>query len=447
MGGRGFGLIFVYILLAGETFTTFAVLGLSGWVFSKGGPTLYALVYLTLAQVLIFFVGPAIWERGKRHGLQTLGDYFTQSYGSSALTGLVAVAGIVFLTVYLQLQLTGLGVIVEVASYGHIGHTPAILASSILVASFVWISGVRGAVWVSFAKDFLLVVVAVGVGFGLPYARFGGISAMFSALIQARPQHLTMPGSAPLLTHTWFITTVLVNSLAFAWPHYFGSLFTARDGDTIRRNSLLLPLYILPLALIFFAGCAAILIVPGVKVGDLAMLTAVRETFPPWALGVIGGAGVLTALVPASVLILSSSTLVAKNICQPLCGHSLTSEALSRIARACVVAITAIALLLALNSSASLVGILLFAYTGISQFAPGIVATLVSKQATARGVLAGLVCGLTTCGWLFFTGRDPFHGVSVGLVGLAVNVVALMAVSLLTRPRAPDHQASAARSS
>ena len=100
--------------------------------------------------------------------------------------------------------------------------------------------------------------------------------------------------------------------------------------------------------------------------------------------------------------------------------------------RACVVAITAIALLLALNSSASLVGILLFAYTGISQFAPGIVATLVSKRATARGVLAGLVCGLTTCGWLFFTGRDPFHLVSVGLVGLVANVGVLVFVSALS---------------
>ena len=433
VGGRGFGLLFVYILMAGETFTTFSVLGISGWVYSRGGPTLYALTYLTLAQVIIFFVAPAIWERGKRHGLQTLGDYFAQSYGSPLLTGAVALASVAFLAVYLQLQLTGLGAIVEVASYGRVGRTPAIIVSGVVVAGFVSLSGVRGAVWVSFVKDFLLIAIAIAVGFGLPYAHFGGIGAMFSAVIKAKPQHLMLPGSTTTLTHTWFITTVLVNSLAFAWPHYFGSIFTAKSADTLRRNSLLLPLYVLPLALIVFAGCASILIVPAIKSGDLAMLTAVRQTFPSWALGIIGGAGALTALVPASVLILSASTLVAKNLCQPLLGGSLKSETLARIARSCVIAVTALALLLALASSASLVGILLFAYTGISQFAPGIVLTLLTKRATAPGVLCGLVCGLVTSGYLFFTDRDPFLGVSAGLIGLIANVAALAAVSAVTR--------------
>src|SRR5215468_6287618 len=49
VGGRGFGLILVWLLMAGEVYTTFAFLGASGWAYSRGAPTFYVIAYLTLA--------------------------------------------------------------------------------------------------------------------------------------------------------------------------------------------------------------------------------------------------------------------------------------------------------------------------------------------------------------------------------------------------------------
>ena len=43
------------------------------------------------------------------------------------LAAFVAVVGVAFIIPYLQLQLTGLGIIVEVASFDAIGRTPAML--------------------------------------------------------------------------------------------------------------------------------------------------------------------------------------------------------------------------------------------------------------------------------------------------------------------------------
>jgi solute:Na+ symporter, SSS family len=432
VAGRGLGLILVWILMAGETFTTFSVLGISGWIYSKGGPTLYVLVYLTLGQILVFFIGPTLWELGRRHGLQTLGDFFARRYGDRLLAAVVALAGVLFLIVYLQLQLTGLGIIVEVASFERIGRAPAMLGSTVVVACFVLASGVRGVVWVSVLKDFLLVAVSVIVGIGLPYIHFGGIGPMFTALIKARPEHLTMPGGTTNLTHSWFISTVLVNSLLFAWPHFFGSLFTAKNGDTVRRNALIMPLYVMPLALIIFAGCAAILISPGLGNGDLALLTAVRTTFPPWLLGVIGGAGALTAMVPAAIQILTASTLVAKNVYRPLFAPEMSEERIARVARVAVGAVTVVALYLALHSSATLVGLLILAYSGIAQFAPGIVLGLYSRGVTGTGVLWGLLTGLALAGYLTFSHRDPFLGLNAGFIGLIANIAVLAAVSSRT---------------
>src|SRR5271167_4022978 len=85
VAGRGFGLIFVWLLTAGEVYTTFAFLGASGWAYSRGGPTLYILAYLSLSYVISFFVQPRVWEIGRKFSLHTESDFFLHRYGSQAL--------------------------------------------------------------------------------------------------------------------------------------------------------------------------------------------------------------------------------------------------------------------------------------------------------------------------------------------------------------------------
>src|SRR5580692_9189215 len=77
VGGRGFGGVLMYLLMAGEVYTTFSFLGASGWAYSRGGPTLYIMAQLTLAYVMSFFILPEIWETGRRHGMQTQSDFFS----------------------------------------------------------------------------------------------------------------------------------------------------------------------------------------------------------------------------------------------------------------------------------------------------------------------------------------------------------------------------------
>src|ERR1039457_1086652 len=74
-----------------------------------------------------------------------------------------------------------------------------------------------------------LLVAAFSIGIGVPYHYFGGIKPMFQALVQAKVQHLTMPGSTATMGHTWYISTVLLTSMGFyMWPHAFCSVFTAK---------------------------------------------------------------------------------------------------------------------------------------------------------------------------------------------------------------------------
>ncbi len=436
VAGRGFGVVLVWLLMAGEVYTTFSFLGASGWAYSRGGPTLYILAYITLAYVVMFFVLPPVWEVAREHGLQTESDYFRQRYGSVALAALVALAGVVFTIPYLELQLAGMGIIVEASSYGAIGRTGALVIGAVLVAAFVFASGIRAVAWVGVLKDLLMLGAALVIGIVVPLHWFGGIGPMFRALIHASPSHLTMPGATTTQGHSWYISTVLLTALGgFCWPHLFGASFTARSADTLRRNAVVMPLYSLTLPFLLFAGFAAVLVVPGLSNGDLSLLTLVRQTFPPWLLGIVGGAGALTAMVPSAILTLTASTLFAKNLYRPLFAPGMSDMEVATLARRAAVVIMGVAVVLALMNSKTIVALLLVGYAGVAQFFPGVVLGLFWRRANAVGVFSGLAVGIAAAAFLMLSGRDPFMGLNAGFLALALNLAVTIGVCAATSPR------------
>jgi solute:Na+ symporter, SSS family len=433
VAGRGFGLVLMFLLMAGEVYTTFSFLGASGWAYSRGGPTLYILAYQPLAYVVSFFILPQIWEIGRKYGMQTQSDFFSIRYGNKYLSALVCIVGIVSFIPYLQLQITGLGIIVSIASFDGIGRAPAMIISVALVVAFVIASGIRAVAWVSILKDALMVLGVVTVGIAIPFMYFGGIGPMFAALAHAHPAHLSMPGATANLGHTWYISTTILTSLGcYMWPHMFGTAFTAKSGDTLRRNAVVMPLYTLTLAFVFFAGFAAVMIAPGLADGDLALLTVVRRSFAPWFLGVIGAAGALTAMVPAAIFLLTAATLSVKNLYRPLLAPSMTDDRVAALARVMVVVFGVTSLCFAIYSSTTLVNLLLMGYAGVTQFFPGVVLGLYWKRVTMSGVLSGLIVGVATAMFLMLGHWDPWFGWSAGFLALCLNFAVTLLVSLLT---------------
>jgi len=432
VGSRGFGAVLIWLLMAGEFYTTFSFLGASGWAYSRGGPALYILAYLALSSVVAFFVLPEVWELGRKHGLQTQSDFFRKQYGSQHLSAFVAVVGVICLVPYVQLQLTGLGLIVESASFDGIGRTTAMTIAVVLLTGFVFVSGIRAVAWVSVLKDFLMLASAAIIGIGVTRFHFGGIGPMFEALARAKPSHLTMPGATSNLGHSWFISTVLLTSLGgYMWPHAFGASFTAKSSDTLRRNAVVMPLYSICLAFIFFTGFTALLVIPGLSDGDLSLLTLVRQTFPALMVGVIGGAGALTAMVPASVLLLTASTLFAKNFYRPIFAPTLSDDQVAKLARSMVVVLSLISLYFATHASTTLVSLLLLGYAGVTQFFPGVVLSLFWRGIRMQGVFAGIVAGVACATLLILTKRDPFGGLNAGFIALCLNFAITVAVSKL----------------
>jgi SSS family solute:Na+ symporter len=162
----------------------------------------------------------------------------------------------------------------------------------------------------------------------------------------------------------------------------------------------------------------------------------VRKTFPAWFLGIIGGAGALTAMVPASIQILTAATLFSKNLVRPMISPGMSDMQVAQLAKIMVLVMTGAAVTAAIFSHTTLVSLLLLGYSGVTQFFPGVVLGLFSKKASAPAIFAGLLVGIALVALLGLSGRDPFFGINAGFIALCCNFAVTLAVGRLVPSKA-----------
>ena len=444
VGGRGFGTLFVFLLMAGEIYTTFTFLGGSGWAYGKGAPAFYILAYGSIGFAISYFLLPVVWRIATRLQLHSQADFFVARFESPALGVLVSLVSVAALVPYLALQLKGLGIIVSETSYGAISAPVAVWIGATALVAYVIVSGVRGSAWTAVVKDIMILAAAVGLGIYLPYHYYGGYQPMFEAIARAKPGFLTLAGHG--MSPTWFISTVCLSALGFyMWPHAFASIYTAKSEDVFRKNAVVMPLYQLIMLYVFFIGFAAILQVPGLKGADadLSLLRLSRLTFGPATVGWIGAAGLLTALVPGSMILMTAGTILAKNVVRPLV-PATGDRAVAVLARGFVPVVALAAAWIALKGGSAIVPLLLMGYSLVTQLCPALLLSLADPPLVSRAAaMGGIVAGEAVVAWfglsgmtlarLFPRGPSAITDLNVGIVALAVNVVVLILVNAVTR--------------
>jgi solute:Na+ symporter, SSS family len=430
LGGRSFGVIFLWLLSAGEIYTSFTFLGAAGWAYGKGAPAFYIICYLTVSCITLFFYFPPVWRIAQRQGLLTNADYISYKYQSRSLGYLTALVGVVFLIPYITLQLTGIQILLQIAGYGAVNSAWAAGAAFALIVAFVSIAGLRGAAWASLIKDALVLVGVVFAGIVLPIHFFGSPKGVIDAVLKVQPHWMTLTNGTENFGTVWFASTVLLSGLGgFMYPHAFAANLAAGSPNTIRRNAMILPFYQVMLLLVFFAGFTALLMRPGLKgtEADQSFMLVVQEHYPAWVLGIIAGAGCLAGLVPASAQILAAASLLSRNL------FRVSEDRVTFWTRFWIVLMAALAFGLWIYNKATLVGLLLISYSGTTQLFPGVILSLRKRPPHPVSVAAGIVVALVLLAVFAFQGVGVVYGVHVGAAALVANVVCLLGVEYVLR--------------
>ncbi|MFI1971721.1 sodium:solute symporter [Streptomyces cinnamoneus] len=435
VGGRSLGTVFIWVLMAGEGYTSFSYLGAAGWGYNYGAPVLYVIAYMSCGYAIGYVVGPTLWAYARRHGLVTITDMVAHRYGRPWLGTAVAVLATVCLLPYIQLQITGMGVVVSTISYGAISLNWAYFIAFAVTTGFVVVSGLRGSAWVSVLKDVLVIGTLGFLAVYVPLHYFDGYGPFLDRVVAEKPDWLTFSGHGGSgLDGSWFVSTSLLNSLTVViFPTTVAGYLGARNADALRRNAMLLPLYNVLLFVPMLLGMAAVFVVPGLTGAgsNLALFKLVVDSLPAWAVGLIGVAAALSSIVPMAVFMLVIGTMWGRSALGAVPALARRPDRQKAAAQIVVVASGVLALVMTYTAPNTLVRLSLISYEGMAQLVPMILLGLVWRRLTLWGAVSGLVAGGALVCALVFTEHDPVGGANAGAVALGLNVAVALVVSWL----------------
>jgi len=444
IGDRGLGTLLVWFLSAGEIYTTFAFLGATGWAYLYGAPGFWVFANVALAFTLGYWLLPRIWVVAKRHDIYTLPDFFTIRFGSKWLGAMAAIVGVLYLIPYTQVQFTGLSLILQVLFPGSISKTMAIVVAGMIVLAFTFSAGLRSTALAAAVKDVMVlaVIVAAIVLIGtVPH--IGGIVGILTEMKSRHPDYATLPGMMPQRGYTplWFMSSIILTNISY-WmsPQLFQATVSAQSPDVLRRNAVLQPLYALLFLPIFLLGFAALIALPGLKVGDTALLALVAHYYPRWFIGATAATGMLVAMVASSGLLLALATIFAKAVYRDLLAPKASDAQVLRVGRTVLIVAVVVAALLAIRSTSTLIIVALIGIAAVAQLAPGLILSLVWARVTKWGVLVGTLIGVigTTVPPVITLEKSISFTIQYGLVALAVNAIATVLISIAWQEHASE---------
>ncbi len=439
--GRRAGFVILYLTVVASYHSAFAFLGGPGYFFTHGIGFWVAGAWTVLVGAITYVLGSRIWVLGKNYGYVTPADMFADYYESEAMRILVALVSVAFTIVYIQVQATGLGYILSAASQGRINETLGTLILLMISAGYLIAAGVRAVYWTD-AVQGVWMYVAVWVGaILLSVELFGGPLELWQAVMEQRPDLLSLPG--PRGTYSpgmWFGFVIVFSFGIVLQPHLFIRYYTAVSANTIKwlgatTPICLMTLYI-PAALVGLGGA---LVIPDLQTPDRVFPELLIAYAPTWLAGAILAGATAAAMSTLDSILHANMTVLTRDVYQRYLVEGKSQEHYIFVGRMIVVALLIVAFILTLWSSATLVDLVQVSSIGALQLLPGLLGICFpSKNLTTRlGVLAGILIGLDISIFTVYVVPHPFaiHG---ALWGLTANFAATYFVSRMTAPPSVD---------
>ncbi|MEV6106154.1 sodium:solute symporter [Streptomyces sp. NPDC051940] len=436
----------IWCLLGGTIYTAYTFTAVPGAVFSSGGIGFYALPYTVLICVIAFVLLPRLAATARAHGHITVADFVRERYGSPLLALAVSLTGIFATMPYVALQLLGLRAVLSVLgiqSDGLAGDAALTAVFAVLAVS-TYRYGLRAPTVVSVVKAVVIVGSTLALA-GLVLSRLGSPATLFAradAALVARDGISTLVPATDLAPA--YMSLAVGSALAlFAFPHVLMVAFSARTEGVLRRSSVTLLGWTAMLGLFALFGIAALAgrVHPPPGRSELAIPLLVLDLAPDWGAGLVLGAIVVAALVPAAVMSIGAATLFARNVYLEFVNPTATAAQVTRIARlmSLIVKLGALVFALALRDQAA-INLHLLGAVWVLQILPAIALGLLHRTPHRVSLLAGWLLGMVTGTALVNAGEfSSLVRVSVGpvdtqvyagVIGLAVN----LAVVALTSP-------------
>lgn len=464
LGGRKLGPLVTAMSAEASDMSSWLLMGLPGLALMCGlAEASWTAIGLAVGTYLNWlFVARRIRIYSHRINAFTLPDFFAKRFGdkSNILTCVSAIFIIVFFIPYTASGFSACGKLF--ASLFGMDYVLAMILSAAVIAIYCTLGGFLAASTTDFIQSIIMTValfVVVGLGEGL----INGFQNVF-ANVQNLDGYLNLFQGFDVAAEKTMSYGALPIASTLAWglgyfgmPHILLRFMAIEDDRKLKTSRRVATVWVvISMAVAVLIGVVGYSLMKSnilpayadssaaeTVVVDVAKFLSGFGYVPAVVAGIILAGILASTMSTADSQLLAAASSISQNLMTETFKIKMSQKASMWLARISVLAISVVAVFLALNPSSSVFRIVSFAWAGFGAvFGPVVLLSLFWKRANKWGALAGMLSGgISIFAWKFFV-RTAFAGSVLDIYELLpaflIACIAIVAVSLLTK--APEQE-------
>lgn len=444
LGGRSLGAWVTALSAQATDMSGWLLMGLPGFAYLAGYEASWLVLGLVVGTWLNWrFVAQPLRERTEALGdALTLPAYFERAFDDTlgVLRPLTAFFILVFFILYASSQFVAAGRLFE--SLFEMPYAWAVFWGTIVMLAYTFLGGFLAVSWSDVLQGSLMFFALVAVAL-VGLNAVGGLDGMHATMNAVNAELLDPFTSASGEALGWIgIASSLAWGLGYCGqPHILARFMAIKDPNEMkvaRRVAMTWQVTVLVAAML--VGFTALGALEGRLAGadaEKAFINMSVQWFPPWIAGICL-AGILAAVMStASAQLLLSSSAFAEDFYSGLLRKDAGRLELLWVGRLAVLGVAAIAFVIALDPSSTVLARVGDAWAGFgATFGPAIVLSLYWKGMNRAGAYAGVIVGgLTVVGWMSLAHLGGIFALYSMVPGFAASALAILVVSRITAGR------------
>jgi sodium/proline symporter len=399
LGGRKMGKWVTALSAQASDMSGWLLMGLPGAIYLGGMPEAWIAIGLFVGTVLNWkYVSPRLRVYTEKTDSITLASFFEDRFKdpTGLLRIIAAIITLVFFTIYASSGLVAAGKLFE--SMFNINYTVAVVIGGIVIILYTFLGGFLAVCWTDlFQGALMFIAITVVPLLGYYFVGAGATDIVASMDLKNISTSLIPAGSWPVLA---IISTMAWGLGYFGQPHILARFMSIRSIKEIPKSMSIAVVWVfISLAGAVFVGLVAIPMFPEVASGDQekVFIYMIEKLFNPWVGGIMLAA-ILSAIMSTidSQLLVSSSALT-EDFYDKIIKRDASQKELIHVGRLCVIIISVIALVLALDPKSTVLGLVSYAWGGFgAAFGPLVLFALFSRKTTWKAALSGILAGTVT---------------------------------------------------
>lgn len=445
LGGRRLG-SFVTALSAGASdMSGWLLMGLPGAIYLSGLSEMWIAIGLIVGAWLNWLIvaGRLRVYTEKCSNALTLPEYLSARFEdkSNLIRMITAIVILIFFTIY-----CASGVVAGARLFENmfgLSYTTALFIGALATISYVLIGGFLAVSWTDTVQASLMITGLVMVPI-MVILNNGGISASINHIYDLNPLYLNMGNHLNSIA----IISLLAWGLGyFGQPHILVRFMAASSAKAIpnaRRIGMTWMILCLAGAVsIGFFGISYYAHHPEFAKAvtenpETVFMELTKNLFTPWIAGVFLAAILAAIMSTLSCQLLVCSSALTEDIYKTFLHKEASQKELVWFGRAMVLAVSIVAMILASNPQNKVLGMVSYAWAGFgAAFGPVILISLLWKNMTKAGAIAGIIAGATTVlVWKQFSWFQLYEIVP----GFILATLAILIVSKIGKPASSSMQ-------